>query len=189
MGGLPDRNRGDQARRPAQRRDQRQRRPADRHGQRPRGRRGPPREADRLCEPGPGHALAGLAAAGCDVPAVSLEARTADDRGPAHAAAALFAAGAVNSLEPMLAGREARPVDIWQERIVVSAGVRPDPGEPAEAGSRTVAVAGTAAANGTGTASANGSGAGNANGAGTARANRADTGGANRTGTGSANDA
>ena len=120
-------------------------------------------EADLLCETGPGHALAALAAAGCDVPAVSLEARTADDRGPAHAAAALFAAGAVNSLEPMLAGREARPVDIWQERIVVSAGVLPDPGEPAETGSRTVAVADTAAANGTGPASASA-----ANGAGSA---------------------
>jgi acyl transferase domain-containing protein len=113
-------------------------------------------EADLLCETGPGHALAALAAAGCDVPAVSLEARTADDRGPARAAAALFAAGAVNSLEPILAGREARPVDIWQERIVVSAGVRPARGEPAETGNRPVTVASIAAANGTRAGSANG---------------------------------
>jgi malonyl CoA-acyl carrier protein transacylase len=78
-------------------------------------------DADLLCETGPGHALAALAASGCDMPAVSLEARTADDRGAAHAAAALFAAGAVDSLEPVLAGRTAQPVDIWQERIVIPA--------------------------------------------------------------------
>jgi malonyl CoA-acyl carrier protein transacylase len=75
--------------------------------------------ADLLCETGPGHALAALAAAGCTVPAVSLETRTADDQGAARAAAALFAAGAVSSLRPLLAGREARPIDIWQERIIV----------------------------------------------------------------------
>ena len=78
-------------------------------------------DADLLCETGPGHGLAALAASGCDVPGVSLEARTADDRGAAQAAAALFAAGAVDSLAPMLAGRAAQPVDIWQERIVISA--------------------------------------------------------------------
>jgi malonyl CoA-acyl carrier protein transacylase len=76
-------------------------------------------EADLLCETGPGRALARLASAGCDVPAVSLEARTGDDHGPAQAAAALFAAGAVDSLEPMLAGRPARSVDLWQERITL----------------------------------------------------------------------
>jgi malonyl CoA-acyl carrier protein transacylase len=76
-------------------------------------------DADLLCETGPGHALAALAAAGVTVPAVSLETRTADDQGAAQAAAALFAAGAVSSLKPMLAGRQARPVDIWQERVII----------------------------------------------------------------------
>lgn len=75
--------------------------------------------ADLLCEAGPGHALATLAAAGCDVPTVSLEARTADDQGAARVAAALFAAGAVHTLAPVLAGRTARPVDIWQDRITL----------------------------------------------------------------------
>ena len=96
-------------------------------------------EADLLCETGPGHALAALAAAGCKVPAVSLEARTGDDRGPAHAAAALFAAGAVHTLEPMLAGRSAQPVDIWQERIVLSAA---GPQAAADAADREPAPAG-----------------------------------------------
>ncbi len=89
-------------------------------------------DADLLCETGPGHALAALAGWGCDVPAVSLEARTGDDRGPAHAAAALFAAGAVHSLEPMLAGRGAQPVDIWQERIAISARRNPAAADTAE---------------------------------------------------------
>jgi malonyl CoA-acyl carrier protein transacylase len=79
-------------------------------------------DADLLCETGPGHALATLAASSCDVPAVSLEARTADVQGAAAVAAALFAAGAVHTLAPMLAGRTARPVDIWQERITLLSG-------------------------------------------------------------------
>ncbi len=102
-------------------------------------------EADLLCETGPGHALAALAAAGCDVPAISLEARTGDDRGPAHAAAALFAAGAVHSLEPMLAGRSAQPVDIWQERIVILARAEQAPGDAADLEAAPAAIAGTAA--------------------------------------------
>ncbi len=88
-------------------------------------------DADLLCETGPGHALAALAGSGCEVPAISLETRTGDDRGAAQAAAALFAAGAVDSLEPMLAGRAARPVDIWKERIVMSAGPVRGGGGPA----------------------------------------------------------
>jgi malonyl CoA-acyl carrier protein transacylase len=97
-------------------------------------------DADLLCETGPGRALATLAGAGCDVPAVSLEAHTGDDHGPAQAAAALFAAGAVDSLEPMLAGRPSRPVDIWQERISLPTAAPKRPEQPKDAAADRAAV-------------------------------------------------
>jgi malonyl CoA-acyl carrier protein transacylase len=89
-------------------------------------------DADLLCETGPGHGLAALAAAACDVPAVSLETRTADDRGAAQASAALFAAGAVNSLEPIMSGRPDRPVNIWPERFATPTQAVPTQTLPAQ---------------------------------------------------------
>jgi enediyne polyketide synthase len=83
-------------------------------------------DADLLVETGPGQALAALAAGCCEVPAVSLAAGRADGAASARAAAALFAAGAITGLEPLLAGRPARPVDIWRERIFIT-----NPSEPA----------------------------------------------------------
>ncbi len=82
------------------------------------------RVADLFCEADPGRALASLAAQCCPLPVISTGSvgnagndgrRT--DAASANAAAALFAAGAANSLEPMFAGRTARPIDIWRERL------------------------------------------------------------------------
>ena len=99
--------------------------------------------ADLLVETGPGQTLAALAAGCCHVPAVSLATGRWDDEASARAAAALFAAGAIASVQPLLAGRPARPIDIWRERVFISnpgeavprtgipepaAGGRPDPG-------------------------------------------------------------
>jgi len=69
-----------------------------------------------LCEAGSGGSLTTLAAGCCDIPAVSLWPGSRDDMPVANAAAALFAAGAIASLEPLLAGRPARPIDIWRDR-------------------------------------------------------------------------
>jgi enediyne polyketide synthase len=85
-------------------------------------------DADLLVETGPGQALAALAAGCCEVPAVSLAAGRGDGAASARAAAALFAAGAITSLEPLLAGRPARPVDIWRERIFITNRSAPVPG-------------------------------------------------------------
>jgi len=86
-------------------------------------------DADLLVETGPGQALAALAAGCCDVPAVSLAAGRGDGAAYARAAAALFAAGAITGLEPLLAGRPARPVDIWRERIFITNTREPPPAE------------------------------------------------------------
>jgi malonyl CoA-acyl carrier protein transacylase len=85
-------------------------------------------DADLLVETGPGQALAALAAGCCEVPAVSLAGR-GDGAASARAAAALFAAGAITGLEPLLAGRPARPVDIWRERIFITNTREPAPAE------------------------------------------------------------
>ena len=76
--------------------------------------------ADLLVETGPGQTLAALAAGCCHVPAVSLATGRWDDEASARAAAALFAAGAIASVQPLLAGRPARPIDIWRERVFIS---------------------------------------------------------------------
>ena len=79
--------------------------------------------ADLFCEAGPGRMLADLAAQCCNVPAVSVEAggeRTGHDDAAAVCAAALFAAGAAASLETLLRGRAARPVNIWRERVFLT---------------------------------------------------------------------
>ena len=76
-------------------------------------------EADLLVETGPGHDLALLAGDCCDVPAVSLDAGGADVAAAAKVMGALFAMGAVRSLRSPLAGRAARPIDIWRERVFI----------------------------------------------------------------------
>ncbi len=76
--------------------------------------------ADLLVETGPGQTLAALAAGCCHVPAVSLATGRWDDEASARAAAALFAAGAIASVQPLLTGRPARPIDIWRERVFIS---------------------------------------------------------------------
>jgi enediyne polyketide synthase len=85
--------------------------------------------ADLLVETGPGQTLAALAAGCCHVPAVSLATGRWDDEVSARAAAALFAAGAIASVQPLLTGRPARPIDIWRERVFIS--------DPCEAVPRT----------------------------------------------------
>ena len=92
--------------------------------------------ADLLVETGPGQTLAALAAGCCHVPVVSLATGRWDDEASARAAAALFAAGAIASVQPLLTGRPARPIDIWRERVFIS--------NPGEAGPRT-GILGTAA--------------------------------------------
>jgi acyl transferase domain-containing protein len=76
--------------------------------------------ADLLVETGPGHCLSLLAGDCTDVPAVSLGAGHADTAAAAQVMAALFAVGAVRSLATSFAGRPARPIDIWRERIFVT---------------------------------------------------------------------
>ena len=94
--------------------------------------------ADLLVEAGPGETLGALAAGCCDVPAVSLATGRRDDETSPRAAAALFAAGAISSLEPLLTGRPARPIDIWRERVFIT--------NPCEAGKDAPAGAGHLAA-------------------------------------------
>ena len=76
-------------------------------------------EADLLLDTGPGQAMAGLAAGCATVPAVSLAAGPDSAAAPA-VAAALFAAGAVASLEPLLAGRPARHIDLGRPRVFIT---------------------------------------------------------------------
>ncbi len=76
-------------------------------------------EADLLIETGPGRKLTCLAADCSDLPAFSLAAGRPDESATAHAAAALFGSGAVPTLAPLFAGRLARPIDIWRERIFI----------------------------------------------------------------------
>ena len=76
-------------------------------------------EADLLIETGPGRKLSCLAADCSDLPAFSLAAGRPDESATAHAAAALFGSGAVPTLAPLFAGRLARPIDIWRERIFI----------------------------------------------------------------------
>ena len=90
-------------------------------------------EADLLIETGPGRKLSCLAADCSDLPAFSLAAGRRDESATAHAAAALFGSGAVPTLAPLFAGRLARPIDIWRERIFI-----PSPcGAPATDGDST----------------------------------------------------
>jgi acyl transferase domain-containing protein len=90
-------------------------------------------EADLLIETGPGRRLSCLAADCSDLPAFSLAAGRPDERATAHAAAALFGSGAVPTLAPLFAGRLARPIDIWRERVFI-----PSPcGAPAAEGDST----------------------------------------------------
>ena len=90
-------------------------------------------EADLLIEAGPGRKLTCLAADCSDLPAFSLAAGRPEESATAHAAAALFGSGAVPTLAPLFAGRLARPIDIWRERIFI-----PSPcGAPAANGDST----------------------------------------------------
>ncbi len=90
-------------------------------------------EADLLIETGPGRKLSCLAADCSDLPAFSLASGRRDESATAHAAAALFGSGAVPTLAPLFAGRLARPIDIWRERIFI-----PSPcGAPATDGDST----------------------------------------------------
>ena len=73
-----------------------------------------------LLETGPGRALTAAASRLCRAPAVSLAAGPDDSRDAARAAAALFAAGALSRPAPLLAGRTARPIDIWREQIFIT---------------------------------------------------------------------
>ena len=77
-------------------------------------------QTDLFCEAGPGHTLSTLITESCQVPAVSVDAGNPDDRPRAEVAAALFAAGAVPDLNPLFAGRAARPIDIWRDRTFLA---------------------------------------------------------------------
>jgi enediyne polyketide synthase len=90
--------------------------------------------ATLLVETGPGRTLASAAAAVSKVPAVSLQAGFTNAMDSARVAAALFAAGAIGQPLPLFAGRPARPVDIWRERVFITnpCQVIPQPTDPAE---------------------------------------------------------
>jgi enediyne polyketide synthase len=81
--------------------------------------------ATLLVETGPGRLLAATAARACRVPTVGC----ADDDG-AWACAALFAAGAIGEVQPLFAGRPARPIDLWRDQVFITdASPAAQPGE------------------------------------------------------------
>ncbi len=108
--------------------------------------------ASLLVEIGPGRALLAAADRVCRVPAVCIPAGqhgdgaaggTADgaagdaadgtvDGEAALAAAALFAAGALADARPLFAGRPARPIDIWRDRIFVTSPCQAPPRQQAD---------------------------------------------------------
>ena len=95
-------------------------------------------DADLLVATGPGEELARLAAAACEVPAVTLAADRGKPEATAHAIAALFAAGATRSLTPLYAGRAARPIDLWAERTFITNPCETPMTDPAPAASGSV---------------------------------------------------
>ena len=100
--------------------------------------------ATLLVETGPGRLLAATAARTCRVPGVAIETmaavadevRTADaaadigavatsppaviSAGQVWAGAALFAAGAIGQVQPMFAGQQSRPIDIWRDQVFIA---------------------------------------------------------------------
>ncbi|WP_285774076.1 acyltransferase domain-containing protein [Microtetraspora sp. NBRC 13810] len=71
---------------------------------------------DLFCEAGPGRVLAALAAP-TGVPAVATDTFGPDGVAAAETAAALWACAAIPDLTPLYAGRPARPMDIWRDRV------------------------------------------------------------------------
>jgi enediyne polyketide synthase len=115
-------------------------------------------DADLLVETGPGQSLSVAAAQCCEVPAVSLGARTGGGRTASQAIAALFTVGALGHPQSLYAGEPVRPIDIWRDRIFITSpcqqlpprpvGVQPVPAPagPAEPQSAAPGSAGPATA-------------------------------------------
>ena len=76
--------------------------------------------ASLLLDTGPGRALLTAAADVSRVPVISLESGSADRGDRARVAAALFAAGAMGLPQPLFAGRQTRPIDIWRSQIFIT---------------------------------------------------------------------
>ncbi|OLE25264.1 MAG: hypothetical protein AUG49_11350 [Catenulispora sp. 13_1_20CM_3_70_7] len=76
-------------------------------------------DTDLFCEIGPGRTLAPLAAE-TGVPVVSLDVGAADCRARAGTVAALHACGVLTLPATLFAGRRARPVDLWRERVFIA---------------------------------------------------------------------
>jgi enediyne polyketide synthase len=85
--------------------------------------------ATLLVETGPGRLLASTAARVCRVPTVGLGSGSADGADLVWAAAGLFAAGAVGQVQPLFAGKQARPIDIWRDQVFIT---NPSQGAPDE---------------------------------------------------------
>jgi enediyne polyketide synthase len=92
--------------------------------------------ATLLVETGPGRLLASTAARVCRVPTVGMGSGSADGADLVWAAAGLFAAGAVGQVQPLFAGKQARPIDIWRDQVFITnpsqGGPDEQPGQPAE---------------------------------------------------------
>ncbi|HEV2345321.1 MAG TPA: SDR family NAD(P)-dependent oxidoreductase [Actinocrinis sp.] len=93
-------------------------------------------QADLLCEIGPGRTLAALVADG-ESPCVSLDVGADGHRARAETAAALYASGALTNAAPLFAGRAARPIDPWRERVFIGNPCAIAPGEDGEDGEDT----------------------------------------------------
>jgi enediyne polyketide synthase len=76
--------------------------------------------ATLLVETGPGRLLASTAARVCRVPTVGMRSDSADEAELAWAAAALFAAGAVGQVQPLFAGQQSRPIDLWRDQVFIT---------------------------------------------------------------------
>ena len=76
--------------------------------------------ATLMLETGPGRALVSAAAGISKVPAISLHSGPQEPMHRARVAAALFAAGALTEPQPLFAGRQIRPVDIWREQVFIT---------------------------------------------------------------------
>jgi enediyne polyketide synthase len=85
--------------------------------------------ATLLVETGPGRLLASTAARVCRVPTVGMGSGSTDGADLVWAAAGLFAAGAVGQVQPLFAGKQARPIDIWRDQVFIT---NPSQGGPDE---------------------------------------------------------
>jgi enediyne polyketide synthase len=76
--------------------------------------------ASLLLDTGAGRAMLTAAADVSRVPVISLESGSADRGDRARVAAALFAAGAMGLPQPLFAGRQTRPIDIWRNQTFIT---------------------------------------------------------------------